>query len=76
VLQRILTPQMSINPIFPMMAAAHNDKIKGIKPIPNNSGFDTQIIPAMKISESPGRKKPINKPVSANTTKSNNAKPP
>ena len=62
--------------MFPIIAAVHKLKIKVGKFTPSNSGFETQIIPEIKISESPGRKNPISKPVSANTTKSNRAKPP
>jgi hypothetical protein len=42
----------------------------------NKCGLVAHNNPEIKISESPGKKNPINKPVSANTTKSNNQRPP
>ena len=61
---------------LPIIADDAREIISTGKFTPSKPGFETHIIPEIKTSESPGRKKPISKPVSAKTTKSNNAKPP
>ena len=62
--------------MFPIIAAEEMQRINIKMLIESRSGFVEQIIPEINKRESPGRKNPMSKPVSAKTTKSSSARPP